>query len=82
MDFFFNPNIHPFVEYEFRKKELEKISKEKNWDIVYPPYDPEEWFELTQGYEKEPERGKRCSVCFNMRLKKTFEHAKKHSFDG
>lgn len=78
---FYNPNIHPFREYEFRKKELKKISKKFNWTIVYPLYDIKDWFRLIKGYEKEPERGKRCSICFSMRLKKAFEYGKYNGYD-
>jgi len=79
--FFYNPNIHPFKEYEFRRIELEKISNKLGWKVVYSDYEIKKWFDLTRGYEKEPERGKRCPICFNMRLRKTFEYAKLNGFD-
>jgi predicted adenine nucleotide alpha hydrolase (AANH) superfamily ATPase len=44
----------------------------------------EEWFKLVKslpGYAIEPERGKRCSLCFSLRLKKTIEYAKKNGYD-
>jgi predicted adenine nucleotide alpha hydrolase (AANH) superfamily ATPase len=79
--FFYNPNIHPVKEYEFRKKELERIAAMNQWDVVYMDYDVNEWFRLIKGYEKEPERGKRCSICFGMRLRKAFEYAAAKGFD-
>jgi predicted adenine nucleotide alpha hydrolase (AANH) superfamily ATPase len=79
--FFYNPNIHPKKEYDFRKDELIKVAKIYNWDIVYAEYDMGNWFKEIKGYEKEPEKGKRCSICFNIRLKKTFEYAKEENFD-
>lgn len=79
--FFYNPNIHPAREYEFRKKELERAVKIKNWNVVYGEHDMENWLLKVKGYEKEPERGKRCTLCFNIRLKKAFEYAKNNSFD-
>lgn len=79
--FFYNPNIHPFKEYEFRRKELVKISKKYDWGVVYADYDMKKWFQLTRGYEREPERGLRCSICFYVRFKRTFEYAKEHGFD-
>jgi predicted adenine nucleotide alpha hydrolase (AANH) superfamily ATPase len=79
--FFYNPNIQPLKEYEFRKIELEQAAKSKNWDVVYSEYDMNHWFQQVKGYEKEPEKGKRCSICFYMRLKKTFEYAKSNGFD-
>jgi len=79
--FFYNPNIQPLKEYESRKKELERAANIKNWDVVYNEYDMKDWFQQVKGYEKEPEKGKRCSICFHMRLKKTFENAKRNGFD-
>ena len=79
--FFYNPNIHPRREYEFRKEELEKIARKHRWHIRYGDYDIEEWFRCIKGYEIEPERGRRCSLCFHLRLRKTFEQAKKGGFD-
>ncbi len=81
--FFYNPNIHPDAEYHFREQELAKISKQLDWETIFHPGDPgsEEWFRLTQGYENEPERGKRCTICFHMRLAKTFALAQEKGFD-
>jgi predicted adenine nucleotide alpha hydrolase (AANH) superfamily ATPase len=79
--FFHNPNIHPTNEYEARKKEMERIASMNGWDVVYADYEIKEWFRLVRGHEKDREKGERCSLCFYMRLKKTFEYAKAHGFD-
>jgi predicted adenine nucleotide alpha hydrolase (AANH) superfamily ATPase len=79
--FFYNPNIQPYREYEARKKELERVAKLKNWNVVYEGHDMENWFQRVKGYEKEPERGRRCSICFRMRLEKAFAYAKANGFD-
>lgn len=79
--FFYNPNIHPAGEFEFRKKEMERVAQLKNWKVVYRDYDMENWFHRVKGYEKEPEKGKRCSICFYMRLEKAFEYAAAENFD-
>lgn len=79
--FFYNPNIHPKREYLLRKDELEKVKLMHDWDIITSDYDMRKWFKLIEGYEWEPERGQRCSICFNMRFKKAFEYAKKNKFD-
>ena len=36
---------------------------------------------MTNDYKQEPEMGKRCSICFNMRLLKTAQFAKKNNID-
>ena len=78
--FFFNPNIHPVSEYHFRKKELERIAQINQWEVVYEDYPVKEWFQRVKGHEKDPERGERCSICFYMRLEKTFAYAKAKGF--
>ena len=44
-------------------------------DILEAPYDPEDWFAAVRGLEACPEGGDRCTVCFEMRLRKTAEAA-------
>ena len=38
------------------------------------------WQTATKGLENEPERGKRCDICFYLRLKAGAEYAKAHGF--
>ncbi len=38
-------------------------------------YDFENWIESVRGLEKEPEKGKRCQVCFDTRLEETAKKA-------
>jgi len=78
---FYNPNIQPVHEYEFRKKELERIAEMNGWEVIYPPYEMDIWFKEVKGRQKDPERGARCSICFNKRLRKVFEYAEKKNFD-
>ncbi|MCP4221430.1 MAG: epoxyqueuosine reductase QueH [bacterium] len=79
--FFYNPNIQPYGEYLFRQKELETLAGLQNREIIYTAHDMLEWFEKVKGLEKEPEKGKRCSICFSMRFEKAFLYAKEHNFD-
>ena len=74
--YFYNPNIHPEKEYTQRKSELKKIAEFYNIDMINGVYDPDLWFSNVKGLEKEPERGKRCDVCFNIRLENTGRKAK------
>ena len=50
-------------------------------DALPISYQSKNWFSLTKGLEKEPEGGKRCDLCFQMRLKKTAEIGYKKGFD-
>ena len=78
--FFYNPNIHPIREYEFRRQELERLAGKLEWKVVFAPYDMGAWFAAVRGLEREPERGRRCPVCFRLRLEKAFQHAREHGF--
>lgn len=78
--FFYNPNIHPRKEYEIRKEENVRFAKQLNIPFVDADYDAGRWYKLAQGMEYEPERGKRCTMCFDMRMLKTAEYAKKNGY--
>jgi len=76
VSYFYNPNIHPEEEYRLRKNEMKKISDFFNIRTVIGDYDKEEWLSSVKGLEKEPEGGKRCEVCFRIRLEKVALFAK------
>jgi len=74
--------LHPKKEYELRLAELkEYIKKYKKIKIIEGIYKPKEWFKLIKGLENEPERGKRCDICYQMRLATTAKFAKENNFD-
>jgi hypothetical protein len=79
--FFYNPNIHPIEEYEIRKDENIRFAKNLGMPIIDADYDRDEWFEKTKGQENEPERGERCSTCFDMRFERTAQYAADNDFD-
>ena len=43
-------------------------------------HEAEAFLEMAQGLETEPEREKRCYLCYELRLKRTAELAKAHGF--
>lgn len=84
---YYNPNIYPYEEYLKRKEEqikvinkLNKISK-NNVDILDCDYDNDKYEEKIKGLENEPEKGKRCEVCYNLRMEKTAKLAKEKKYD-
>lgn len=66
--FYFNPNIFPREEYEKRKEELNRHCAQLGVEVIDGDWDHSAWLGGVKGLEDEPERGKRCSVCFLMRL--------------
>ncbi len=79
--FFYNPNIQPAEEYAFRRRQLEKLAEILHWDIVYGEYDSARWLAAVRGLETEPEKGRRCTVCFRFRLRAAFAYARDHGFE-
>lgn len=82
---YYNPNIYPYEEYKKRKDEQIKLINEihtiNKLDIIDCDYDNELYDELIKGMENEPERGKRCRVCYLMRMEKTALIAKNNDYD-
>jgi len=76
--FFYNPNIHPAPEYEKRLMAAKKAASELGFKLEEGLYDREVWFEAVNGTEHVSEGGKRCGICFEMRLRKTYERMKKN----
>lgn len=80
--FYFNPNIDTLEEYEKRKKECQNYCEKNGINFIETPYDPKEWLLYIEGLESEPEGGKRCERCFELRLNETAKYAKKEGFDA
>lgn len=78
--FFYNPNIHPLKEYELRKEENIRFAEQFGVPFVDADYDKDNWFERARGMEWEPERGVRCTMCFDMRFERTALYAHEHGF--
>ncbi|KEI72378.1 epoxyqueuosine reductase QueH [Endozoicomonas elysicola] len=78
--FFYNPNIHPAEEYQLRKDENKRYCDKLSIPFIDADYDTDNWFERTRGLENEPERGQRCTVCFDMRFERTALYAYEHGF--
>ena len=82
---YYNPNITDKSEYEYRLAEEERLIN--TLDAKYPirlvkgDYDPEVYLSAVKGLEAEPEGGKRCSVCFELRLREAASYCKKLGAD-
>ncbi len=78
--FFYNPNIHPLEEYLTRKNENIRFAEKHGIEFIDADYDTDEWFKRARGMEHEPERGIRCTMCFDMRFQRTALYAHEHGF--
>lgn len=79
---FYNPNIRPRDEYQKRCAENKRVCDIFKVPFIELEYDNERWCELTAGLEDLPERSKRCSICFAMRLRRAFEYARANGYDA
>lgn len=66
--FFYDPNIHPYSEYQLRLLDVKRSCKKLGIELLEGEYDFEAWMEAVRGLENEPEKGKRCEVCFDRRF--------------
>jgi predicted adenine nucleotide alpha hydrolase (AANH) superfamily ATPase len=78
--FFYNPNIHPKKEYEIRKNENIRFAEKLGIPFIDADYDVQNWFKRAKGLEWEPERGVRCTACFDMRFERTALYAAENGF--
>ena len=78
---YYNPNIEPYEEYLKRKKEQIRLLSELNIKHMDIDYLNEEYRNKVVGYEKEPENGGRCHICYRFRLEKTAKLVKENNFD-
>ena len=78
---YYNPNIEPLDEYIHRKNEQIRLLKEWNIKFMDCDYENDIWTNKTKYLREELEGGKRCSVCFGIRLKYTAKKALDKGFD-
>ena len=82
---FYNPNISPKSEYDYRAEELCRLSNEM--PLSYPitcrieEYDPASFVTIAKGLEHEPEGGERCTACYRLRLTRTAQIAAAEGYD-
>jgi epoxyqueuosine reductase len=79
--YYFNPNIHPATEFVKRLNAAQTVAGIMNFQVIVPSYSPEKWLETTTSLSLEPEGGKRCTVCFRIRLQSTYDYMRVNDFD-
>ncbi len=79
---FYNPNIHPIDEYKKRLDAAYKVARELDFPLEEGPYQPEEWFKEAGLMENEPEGGRRCELCFRLRLGKAYLYLMDRGWDA
>jgi predicted adenine nucleotide alpha hydrolase (AANH) superfamily ATPase len=80
--FFSNSNIHPEDEYTLRLAETWKVARHLGLPLHEDDYDPDRWLALTRKFKDDPEKGRRCDVCYALRLLRTGRKAAEEGFDA
>jgi predicted adenine nucleotide alpha hydrolase (AANH) superfamily ATPase len=75
--YFYDPNIHPYSEYQLRLLDVKRSCKMLGIELIEGEYDTHNWLEAVRGFEKEPEKGARCAICFDRRFEVTAQQASK-----
>lgn len=82
---YYNPNISPIEEFDKRveeQKRLISLLKTKYpVSFIEGNYDNDLYEIVIKGLEDEPERGKRCYVCYELRLRECAKIAKEKGYD-
>ncbi|MDX4058303.1 epoxyqueuosine reductase QueH [Aliarcobacter skirrowii] len=73
--YFYDPNIHPYSEYRLRYLDVEYSCKKLGITLIEGPYNLEEWLKKVKGMEHLPEKGDRCTVCYDDRLENSVNKA-------
>ena len=76
--FWFNPNIHPYTEYQARKHTLEEYAKEIDMKLIIGgSYDLRPFIAAVAG-----NIDGRCAYCYQVRMEETARYAAEHGFDS
>jgi predicted adenine nucleotide alpha hydrolase (AANH) superfamily ATPase len=78
--FWYNPNIHPFTEYQSRRDSLLKFAESAN--LTSEMIDEYGLRSFLQKVDNKIETPERCGICYRMRLERTAAYAAEHGFDA
>ncbi|MCI8668263.1 MAG: epoxyqueuosine reductase QueH [Lachnospiraceae bacterium] len=86
--FYYNPNIFPKEEYQYRIEEQERLIQTMNESgicntisFLSTDYEPELFYETVKGHEQDREGGERCFLCYELRLREAAKYAAAGGFD-
>ncbi len=76
--FWYNPNIHPFLEHQRRLESMQALAQKLDLPLIIEAgYDMVDYFRAVVGHE-----GDRCPDCYRLRLGRTAEVAREKGFDS
>jgi predicted adenine nucleotide alpha hydrolase (AANH) superfamily ATPase len=80
--YYYNPNIHPQSEFTARELALQKVAGQLKLKLIIANWTPEDYFQAMQGLDdiQIRDKTKRCPLCWQLRLSKTFDFAKENGY--
>lgn len=85
---YYNPNIFPKEEYQYRIEEQKRLIHALNESgvgneisFLSTDYEPEKFYDTVKGHEQDREGGQRCFLCYELRLREAAEYAAVGGFD-
>lgn len=82
--YFTNSNIYPYEEFLKRLEALQTYLKYLNdpeIKLIIADYDNESYQKKVRHLKDEPEGGKRCYLCYRIRMEETFKYAEKNHYE-
>jgi predicted adenine nucleotide alpha hydrolase (AANH) superfamily ATPase len=80
--FFSNSNIHPAEEYSKRLEDARRVAGLLGVPFIEDAYEPEKWLRAVARFRDEPEKGRRCDICYALRIHRTAETAARLGFEA
>lgn len=74
--YWYDPNIQPLAEHEKRFDAFVKVCEIEGVAYIKGDYDVKNFFSKIKGFEDTPERGEKCTLCYDMRLERTAQLAR------
>lgn len=80
--YYYNPNITPSDEYNRRLEAASLVAARLGFELVEGPYNTADWNAVAAPLSGEPEGGKRCDICYKVRLQQTYFYAQECKADA
>ena len=78
--FWYNPNVHPYVEHQRRRESMTSFSAEIRLPMIWwEDYEMPRFLAAVAAAAARPER---CAVCYRMRLERTAAMARERGFEA
>ena len=72
--YYYNPNIFPADEYNRRLDAASQAAARLGIELAEGPYNIDDWKAEAMPLAGEPEGGRRCEICYRVRLQQTYRY--------